>query len=56
LQQAEDGIMHGSRHSQHVHAIAPASFTATDKMWVTIETWQGEQLTASWELPEMLLR
>lgn len=56
LQQAEDGILHGNRHGQHVHAIAPATFSATDKMWLTIETWQGEQLTASWELPETLLK
>jgi len=55
LQQAEDGILHGNRHSQHVHAIAPKTFSVTDKMWITLETWQGEQLTASWELPEMLL-
>lgn len=56
LQQAEDGIMHGNRHGQHVHAITPATFSPTDKMWVTIETWQGQQLTASWDLPETLLK
>ncbi|SEH67233.1 hypothetical protein SAMN05660691_00803 [Rheinheimera pacifica] len=55
LQQGDEGILHGSRHGQHVHAIAPKQFSATDKLWLTIETWQGEQLTSSWELPPELL-
>ncbi|WP_215398779.1 hypothetical protein [Rheinheimera oceanensis] len=55
LQQGDEGILHGSRHGQHVHAIAPKQFSATDKLWLTIETWQGEQLISSWELPPALL-
>ncbi|KUM52050.1 hypothetical protein [Rheinheimera sp. EpRS3] len=56
LQQGDEGILHGSRHGQHVHAIAPKQFSATDKLWLTIETWQGELLTSSWELPPELLQ
>ncbi|MBU2114509.1 MAG: hypothetical protein KKE94_12165 [Gammaproteobacteria bacterium] len=56
LQQGEDGILHGSRHGQHVHAIAPAAFSAGDKVWLTLQTWQGELLTTSWDLPPLLLQ
>jgi hypothetical protein len=55
LQQGDEGILHGSEHGLHVHAIAPKQFSATDKLWLTIETWQGELLTSSWELPPELL-
>lgn len=55
LQQAADGILHGSRHGQHVHAIAPATLDEGDKLWLTIETWEGEILIASWDLPVALL-
>ncbi|NRQ41769.1 hypothetical protein HRH59_04180 [Rheinheimera sp. YQF-2] len=55
LQQGEEGILHGSRHGQHVHAIAPQQFSSTDKVWLTLQTWQGETLTTSWTLPPELL-
>ena len=54
LQQGEAGILHGSRHSQHVHAIAPKSLTDSDKVWLTLQTWQGELLTTSWSLAPQL--
>ena len=50
LQQGEEGILHGSRHGQHVHAIAPKILTTGDKVWLTLQTWQGDTLTTSWEL------
>ncbi|WP_423185195.1 hypothetical protein ACO1PK_08395 [Alishewanella sp. d11] len=56
LQQGEAGIMHGSRHSQHVHAIAPVAFAANDKVWLTLQTWQGELLVTSWDLPQSLVQ
>lgn len=56
LQLGEDGILHGSRHGQHVHAIAPAAFSGGDKVWLTLQTWQGELLTTSWDLPPLLLQ
>jgi len=55
LQQGEEGILHGSRHGQHVHAIAPKILTTGDKVWLTLQTWQGDTLTTSWELPAELL-
>ncbi len=55
LQQGDEGILHGSRHGQHVHAIAPPAFSVTDKAWLTIQTWQGELLQISWDLPAELL-
>ena len=55
LQQGEEGILHGSRHGQHVHAIAPKTLSAGDKVWLTLQTWQGDTLTTSWELPAELL-
>ena len=55
LQAGTDGILHGSQHGQHVHAIAPEALQATHKGWLTIENWQGEQLITSWNLPDNLL-
>ena len=55
LQQGEEGILHGSRHGQHVHAIAPPTLSAADKVWLTLQTWQGETLTTSWALPAELI-
>ncbi|GAB1112385.1 MAG: hypothetical protein SwBeaMacB_30390 [Shewanella algae] len=51
LQQGESGILHGSRHGQHVHAIAPAAFGAADKLWLTLEDWHGRCYVAHWPLP-----
>lgn len=55
LQQGGDGILHGSRHGQHVHAIAPQTLSASDKVWLTLQTWQGETLITSWTLPTALI-
>jgi len=55
LQQGDEGIVHGSEHGLHVHAIAPPKFSPGDKLWLTIQTWQGELLTTHWELPASLL-
>jgi hypothetical protein len=50
-----EGILHGSQHGQEVHAISPAVLKSSDKVWLTIEEWQGKQMTISWDLPEGLL-
>lgn len=50
LQQGDSGIMHGSRHSQEAHAIAPAKLTPEQSLWVTIETWSGEVYVGQWPL------
>lgn len=51
----DEGILHGSRHGQHAHAIAPPSISADDKLWLTIETWDGERLSVNWEIPAELI-
>ncbi|MBN7819267.1 hypothetical protein [Bowmanella yangjiangensis] len=56
LQQGESGILHGSRHGQHVHGIAKASFDNNDRIWLTIEDWQGQRYQAVWPLPSELLQ
>ncbi len=53
LQQGDLGILHGSRHGQHVHALTHQQFTHEDKIWLTLELWNGEQLSSSWELPKL---
>ena len=55
LQLGEEGILHGSGHGQHVHAIAPPTLSAGDKVWLTLQTWQGETLITSWALPAELI-
>ncbi|MCH1924005.1 hypothetical protein L9G74_05600 [Shewanella sp. C32] len=55
LQDGDLGILHGSRYGKHVHAIAPETFSANDRIWLTIENWQGELNTISWSLPAQWL-
>ena len=55
LQQGSDGILHGSRHGQHVHAIAPATIEGQHKVWLTMQNWQGELLITSWDVPDSLV-
>ncbi|KXJ54131.1 MAG: hypothetical protein AXW17_00760 [Colwellia sp. Phe_37] len=50
LQTGDEGILHGSQHGQEVHAIAPETITTQDKLWLTIETWNGKQMVLSWHL------
>ncbi|QSX34212.1 hypothetical protein JYB87_02885 [Shewanella avicenniae] len=54
-QQLDLGILHGSRYGLHVHALAPEQFSAADRIWLTIERWQGERHTISWPLPQAWL-
>lgn len=55
LQQGDSAILHGNRHSQHVHALANGPVRAGDKAWLVIEDWSGKQYTSSWPMPEMLI-
>lgn len=55
LQSSEHGILHGSQHGQEVHAIAPKVLSAKNRVWLTIENWQGEQFVTSWAIPKALL-
>lgn len=51
MERGDLGILHGSRYGQHVHALAAARFSAGDRLWLTLETWQGNTLVTSWPLP-----
>ncbi|MFC3032558.1 hypothetical protein ACFOEE_08510 [Pseudoalteromonas fenneropenaei] len=51
----ELGILHGTKHGQHVHALTSQTFNSEDKIWLTIETWNGEVLQTAWPLPTQFL-
>lgn len=50
LQEEELGILHGTRHGQHVHALADARINARDKLWLTVQTWDGKTFHIDWTL------
>ena len=55
LQRSENGILHGNKQGQHVHAIATKTLTSADSLWILIENWQGEWQVAKWPLPAELI-
>ncbi|WP_085299414.1 hypothetical protein [Cognaticolwellia mytili] len=55
LQVSDKGILHGSVHGQEVHAISANVLKPSDKIWLTIENWKGQQFITSWSLPKELL-
>ncbi|MCC2615322.1 hypothetical protein LJ739_03610 [Aestuariibacter halophilus] len=50
LEQRFEGMLHGSRYGQHVHALAPQIIGAKDKLWLTVQFWDGRTGLASWSL------
>ena len=56
LQRGDEGILHGSKHGQEVHAISSKILSSEDKVWLTIEDWKGQVMKTSWELPKELLQ
>lgn len=52
LQKDDVGILHGSELLQHVHAIAPQNLEPEQRVWVTLQTWNGDVHTANWQLPD----
>lgn len=50
-----EGFLHGSKHGQHVHAIAKPKITTDDNIWLTIENWNGNVLIARWDIPKTML-
>lgn len=52
MQQAAEGILHGSRYGKHVHALASKHILPTDKVWLTIERWDGRIEHVSWDWHE----
>lgn len=55
MQERAEGILHGSPHGQHVHALTSEKLQTGDKIWLTVERWDGQILTTSWSLPEVLV-
>lgn len=47
----EWGRLHGSPHGFHVHAPYPAQPKATDRLWLSVQTWDGQLHRQSWPLP-----
>lgn len=45
-----DGVLHGSGYALHVHAAFPEETREEDRLWLMVETWDGERLQASWPL------
>ncbi|MGM0907188.1 MAG: hypothetical protein ACQEVQ_11710 [Pseudomonadota bacterium] len=56
LQKEDVGILHGSELLQHVHAIAPQNFNSQQRVWLTLQTWDGEVHRANWALPEQWVK
>lgn len=45
-----DGVLHGSGYALHVHAAFPERTREEDRLWLIVETWDGEIFQASWPL------
>lgn len=51
-----EGILHGSQHGQEAHAISPEVLNSEDRVWLTIENWQGKSLVTSWPIPRSFFK
>lgn len=49
-----EGVLHGNSLAQHVHAPFPARIAPNDRLWLTVQEWNGAVHHASWPLPEGL--
>lgn len=47
------GAIHGAGDVKHAHAPFPENLTDSDKLWVTVQDWQGKSYHAYWELSEL---
>lgn len=45
-----EGVLHGNALLQHVHAPFPAEVRPSDRLWLTVEDWQGRSYHAAWTL------
>ena len=54
-QQHELGVLHGTRHGQHVHGLANETLSPGDKVWITLQTWDGRIHQGAWRVPSYLL-
>ena len=47
------GVIHGNSEVQHAHAPFPEKVSEVDKLWVTVQDWQGNSYHASWSLSDL---
>jgi hypothetical protein len=46
------GVLHGDSRNQHVHAPFPLQTAPEDRLWLSVQDWQGDTHHASWPLPD----
>lgn len=51
-----EGVLHGSSLFMEAHAPFPAELAAEDRLWLSVQEWDGQLHHASWPLPEWLRR
>lgn len=56
LEGSDEGLLHGSRHSQHAHAISPKVISQADKIWLIVQLWSGEEMAVEWDIPADFIR
>lgn len=44
------GLLHGGDHLQHVHAPFPRKPASDERLWLTVEDWQGHRYHVAWTL------
>jgi hypothetical protein len=49
-----EGVLHGGDLFMEAHAPFPAVLAAEDRLWLTVQQWDGRLYHASWGLPEGL--
>ena len=50
MPKGSEGILHGISPTQHVHAPYPPSPSDQDKLWLSVQEWNGTLHHASWPL------
>lgn len=54
-QSYELGVLHGTKHGQHVHGLSSEVIKPGDKVWITLQTWDGKLHQGAWQVPSYLL-
>jgi hypothetical protein len=47
------GAIHGASDLKHAHAPFPEKLSETDKLWVTVQDWEGKSYHVSWEIDQL---
>lgn len=42
------GLLHGDSQTQHAHAPVPAQWQSGDRLWLTVQAWDGSEHHVSW--------